>query len=279
MYNKVYSNVLLAIISFSINFNYCRTVEQRLEQYPSRKLNINTVSNNSSNGPPIQQPVFSTSNTLSPPPILIPLSSSLSSSPTIIASDTEELQFVQEKYKLLEKQSVNKTALFKSIIKKRDINTHKSDTNTDIDSDNNWQNINYASRSLLDTEKSTLSSPPLTQFLIINPNNNNVSEYYASTVINDTTQHQSTTNIINNNNLNSKNDSNTDNYQICDEFEDENCVIDHNVVCVGDSQYCNLTYEQYTGLLLEYITPTTSEWILIVSHSVVFIMGLVSILF
>lgn len=63
---------------------------------------------------------------------------------------------------------------------------------------------------------------------------------------------------------------------ICNEHEDENCTIDHNLTCVGDEQYCNLTYEQYTELLNNYIYPTTNEWILIVSHMIVFIMGLVS---
>lgn len=63
---------------------------------------------------------------------------------------------------------------------------------------------------------------------------------------------------------------------LCDESLDENCVIDHTKYCVGDRQYCNLTYEEYMGILYEYITPTPSEWILIVSHAFVFIMGLVS---
>lgn len=62
----------------------------------------------------------------------------------------------------------------------------------------------------------------------------------------------------------------------CNEYADEDCVIDHMKVCVGEKQYCNLTYEEYMELLHEYITPTPSEWILIVSHGFVFIMGLVS---
>lgn len=63
---------------------------------------------------------------------------------------------------------------------------------------------------------------------------------------------------------------------ICNENEDENCTIDHNLICVGDKQHCSLTYEEYTELLNNYIYPTTNEWILIVSHMIVFIMGLVS---
>lgn len=65
--------------------------------------------------------------------------------------------------------------------------------------------------------------------------------------------------------------------ELCDEQEDEHCVIDHTLICVGDSQYCNLSRIEYMELLYEYITPTPSEWILIVSHGFVFIMGLVSI--
>ncbi|XP_029721035.2 tachykinin-like peptides receptor 99D isoform X2 [Aedes albopictus] len=75
---------------------------------------------------------------------------------------------------------------------------------------------------------------------------------------------------------------NLDNHNdvLCDEEYDteeynENCFIDHNVTCVGDPLYCNLTYEEYRQLLMDYIYPSTAEWILIASHSVVFIMGLV----
>ena len=66
---------------------------------------------------------------------------------------------------------------------------------------------------------------------------------------------------------------------ICDDDEtsdDVNCIIDHNVICVGDREYCNHTYEEYRDMLLEYIYPSTGEWILIASHTVVFLMGLVS---
>uniref|UniRef100_A0A182PNZ8 G-protein coupled receptors family 1 profile domain-containing protein n=1 Tax=Anopheles epiroticus TaxID=199890 RepID=A0A182PNZ8_9DIPT len=55
----------------------------------------------------------------------------------------------------------------------------------------------------------------------------------------------------------------------------ENCFIDHNVTCVGDPDYCNLTYSEYRQLLMDYIYPSTGEWILIASHTVVFLMGLV----
>lgn len=54
------------------------------------------------------------------------------------------------------------------------------------------------------------------------------------------------------------------------------CVIDHSLVCVGDPVFCNLTKEEYEQLLFDYISPTIPEWILIFSHIVVFLMGLVS---
>ncbi|CAD7089438.1 unnamed protein product [Hermetia illucens] len=52
-------------------------------------------------------------------------------------------------------------------------------------------------------------------------------------------------------------------------------AIDHNETCVGDALYCNLTYEEYIELVYDYIYPTTTEWIFICLHSIVFIMGLV----
>lgn len=55
------------------------------------------------------------------------------------------------------------------------------------------------------------------------------------------------------------------------------CVIDHSIHCVGDPEYCNLTEHQYMQLLYDYIWPTVPEWILICSHFVVFLMGLVSV--
>ncbi|XP_063708959.1 orexin receptor type 2-like isoform X2 [Culicoides brevitarsis] len=273
MCHKLYPNVLLAFMAFSINFYYCSTVEQQQEQYYSRNLNINTLSHgNSTFSPSTQQLAFATSNTLSPPPATSP--SSLSSSDQhhyrqrqqLPPRDTVELQFMRDKYKLLDHLSANKTALFKSIIKKRDIIAiAEASLSDDVDGE---LPINFASRRLL--MENVVAASAASKFSITQ----NASEIYPSSVINDTTQQHPTSlsNIINNN---SNDSSMFDQTQLCDEFEDENCIIDHDVVCVGDPQYCNLTYEQYTGLLLEYITPTTSEWILIVSHSIVFIMGLV----
>ena len=67
----------------------------------------------------------------------------------------------------------------------------------------------------------------------------------------------------------------TSNQSIC--LDSDTCQIDHTKVCVGDPIYCNLTLDQYTELLNDYISPTSNEWILIFSHSIVFLMGLVSI--
>lgn len=64
----------------------------------------------------------------------------------------------------------------------------------------------------------------------------------------------------------------------CSENEDLNCIIDHNITCVGDPSFCNLTYDEYMELLNDYIYPSIAEWILIFSHAVVFIMGLVSLI-
>lgn len=62
----------------------------------------------------------------------------------------------------------------------------------------------------------------------------------------------------------------------CVEGEDENCIIDHNITCVGIPTYCHLSYEDYVQLLYDYIYPSIPEWILIFSHGLVFLMGLVS---
>ncbi|CAH2097865.1 unnamed protein product [Euphydryas editha] len=45
--------------------------------------------------------------------------------------------------------------------------------------------------------------------------------------------------------------------------------------CVGDVIYCNMTKEDYINMLNDYIYPQTYEWILIGTHTAVFIVGLV----
>ncbi|XP_073962534.1 orexin/Hypocretin receptor type 1-like [Choristoneura fumiferana] len=48
-----------------------------------------------------------------------------------------------------------------------------------------------------------------------------------------------------------------------------------NVTCVGDAEYCNMSREEYTEMLNDYIYPKPYEWVLIATHSVVFVVGLV----
>ncbi len=55
------------------------------------------------------------------------------------------------------------------------------------------------------------------------------------------------------------------------------CVIDHTKQCVGDPLYCNLTESEYRKLVYDYIWPSVPEWILIFSHLIVFLMGLVNL--
>lgn len=45
--------------------------------------------------------------------------------------------------------------------------------------------------------------------------------------------------------------------------------------CVGSPEFCNLTRDEYVTMLKEYIYPQTYEWILIGTHTAVFIIGLV----
>lgn len=68
------------------------------------------------------------------------------------------------------------------------------------------------------------------------------------------------------------------NLTVCAESSTD-CVIDHTKQCVGDPAYCNLTESEYLILIYEYIWPSVPEWILICSHIVVFLMGLVSVKF
>lgn len=45
--------------------------------------------------------------------------------------------------------------------------------------------------------------------------------------------------------------------------------------CVGSKEYCNMTREQYVAMLNDYIYPQTYEWVLIGTHTAVFVVGLV----
>lgn len=45
--------------------------------------------------------------------------------------------------------------------------------------------------------------------------------------------------------------------------------------CVGLEDYCNMTRDEYMEMLYDYIFPRPYEWVLIVIHAVVFIIGLI----
>ncbi|KAF9797785.1 hypothetical protein SFRURICE_017980 [Spodoptera frugiperda] len=45
--------------------------------------------------------------------------------------------------------------------------------------------------------------------------------------------------------------------------------------CVGQKEFCNLSREEYITMLNDYIYPHTYEWVLIGTHTLVFITGLV----
>nr|XP_026497647.1 orexin receptor type 1-like [Vanessa tameamea] len=63
-----------------------------------------------------------------------------------------------------------------------------------------------------------------------------------------------------------------------DEIKNTGKVVDKENVtekCVGDAEYCNMTKEDYVAMLNDYIYPQTYEWILIGTHTAVFVIGLV----
>jgi hypothetical protein len=45
--------------------------------------------------------------------------------------------------------------------------------------------------------------------------------------------------------------------------------------CVGDQEFCNMTKEEYLDMLNEYIFPHPYEWVLIATHAIVFVIGLI----
>ncbi|KAL4717450.1 hypothetical protein ACJJTC_000599 [Scirpophaga incertulas] len=45
--------------------------------------------------------------------------------------------------------------------------------------------------------------------------------------------------------------------------------------CVGDPEFCNMTKEEYMDMLNEYIFPHPYEWVLIATHAIVFVIGLI----
>ncbi|CAK1591287.1 unnamed protein product [Parnassius mnemosyne] len=45
--------------------------------------------------------------------------------------------------------------------------------------------------------------------------------------------------------------------------------------CVGDPEFCNMTKEEYLEMLNDYIYPQPYEWVLIATHAIVFVIGLI----
>ncbi|CAK1543389.1 unnamed protein product [Leptosia nina] len=45
--------------------------------------------------------------------------------------------------------------------------------------------------------------------------------------------------------------------------------------CVGDPEFCNMTREAYFEMLEDYIYPQPYEWVLIATHGIVFVIGLI----
>lgn len=45
--------------------------------------------------------------------------------------------------------------------------------------------------------------------------------------------------------------------------------------CVGDPEFCNMTKEEYLLMLYDYIYPQPYEWVLIATHAIVFVIGLI----
>lgn len=210
---------------------------------------------------PLPEPVFATSNTLSPPPPPPPPSQPKPPSAPLTKDaptssdntfDSNNDKFMQARHKLIHEVYANKTTLFKTIIKREISSAHKNSngtkSNSTVVSDSNRSQESG-------DEVSTLNS-----IANLDQTNETLFELNLSGV-----------ESFENSSIKYKAGD-----ELCDEHEDEHCFINHTEICVGDPSYCNLTYDEYMELLYEYIAPTTSEWILIVSHAVVFIMGLVS---
>ncbi|XP_060807180.1 orexin/Hypocretin receptor type 1 [Amyelois transitella] len=52
-------------------------------------------------------------------------------------------------------------------------------------------------------------------------------------------------------------------------------VLNYTENCVGDQDYCNMTEEEYMDMLNAYIYPHPYEWVLIATHAIVFVIGLI----
>ncbi|CAH0403079.1 unnamed protein product [Chilo suppressalis] len=71
------------------------------------------------------------------------------------------------------------------------------------------------------------------------------------------------------------NDSDKENGDIETDVESEKANMTPSEDCVGLADYCNMSKEEYVSMLQDYIYPQTYEWVLIATHTTVFIIGLV----
>lgn len=77
-----------------------------------------------------------------------------------------------------------------------------------------------------------------------------------------------------------KQDNRTDNYGKANEKE-EDTTEDYGIYnftsdgCVGFREYCNMTEQEYMDMLNDYIFPHPYEWVLIATHAIVFVIGLI----
>ncbi|PZC77639.1 hypothetical protein B5X24_HaOG203147 [Helicoverpa armigera] len=76
---------------------------------------------------------------------------------------------------------------------------------------------------------------------------------------------------IMNTTLNKDNEEIQDSYNSTEIYEDDEIE----TPCVGEPEYCNLTRQQYYDMLIEYIFPQPYEWVLIATHAIVFVIGLI----
>lgn len=76
--------------------------------------------------------------------------------------------------------------------------------------------------------------------------------------------------------LNSREEKiNIENNKIEEAIKKEELDLTTEEPCVGDKNYCNLTREDYVKMLENYIYPQPYEWVLIATHTIVFVVGLV----
>nr|ALM88300.1 neuropeptide receptor A5 [Chilo suppressalis] len=78
-----------------------------------------------------------------------------------------------------------------------------------------------------------------------------------------------------------KNDKVNKTVQVSKMFDVEEITAEYDMfnyteeTCVGDPEFCNMTKEEYMDMLNEYIFPHPYEWVLIATHAIVFVIGLI----